>query len=362
MERTAGVKDAGARRRSLIFLQRVLKFKNSSTGAAPSPMGLLRDVSRSFYLTLRVLPSAIRGRIGLAYLLARTTDTIADTQLVSLEDRVHALRRLRERILGLASGPLDFFQLAQCQASAAERALLQCSEASVALLESLDAEDVRLIRGVIETICGGQEFDLLRFAGASVNRIVALRTDEELEDYTFRVAGCVGEFWTRTCHRHLFPKAPVDEQLLLANGVKFGKGLQLVNILRDLPADLRNGRCYLPRAALEVCSLSPEDLLEAGNEPRLRPAYNRLLDRAQSYLHAGWAYTNALPWMQFRVRLACAWPILIGLETLRLLRGSNVLDATRRLKVSRRQVRRILSHSVLCCWRPRSWRSLVPGV
>ena len=35
--------------------------------------GLLRDTSRSFYLTLRVLPKPIRSPIGLAYLLARTT-------------------------------------------------------------------------------------------------------------------------------------------------------------------------------------------------------------------------------------------------------------------------------------------------
>ena len=43
---------------------------------------LLKEVSRSFYLTMRVLPSAIRPQIGLAYLLARTTDTIADTEIV----------------------------------------------------------------------------------------------------------------------------------------------------------------------------------------------------------------------------------------------------------------------------------------
>ena len=42
---------------------------------------ILRDVSRAFYLTLRVLPGEVRQSIGLFYLLARTTDTIADTVL-----------------------------------------------------------------------------------------------------------------------------------------------------------------------------------------------------------------------------------------------------------------------------------------
>ena len=56
---------------------------------------LLKETSRSFYLTLRVLPKAIRPQIGLAYLLARTTDTIADTELVPIEQRLDALKRLR---------------------------------------------------------------------------------------------------------------------------------------------------------------------------------------------------------------------------------------------------------------------------
>ena len=56
---------------------------------------LLQQTSRSFYLTLRVLPAAVRPQIGLAYLLARTTDTIADTELVPIEQRLDALKRLR---------------------------------------------------------------------------------------------------------------------------------------------------------------------------------------------------------------------------------------------------------------------------
>lgn len=56
---------------------------------------LLRDVSRSFYLTLRVLPSEIRPQISLAYLLARATDTIADTKAVPRAKRLAALQQLQ---------------------------------------------------------------------------------------------------------------------------------------------------------------------------------------------------------------------------------------------------------------------------
>jgi farnesyl-diphosphate farnesyltransferase len=321
---------------------------------------LLRSVSRSFYLTLRVLPAAVRPQIGLAYLLARTTDTIADTELVSLEMRLEALRALRERILGLASGTVELGELARHQGTPAERLLLQQIDESLALLQTFKPEDQKLIRGVLGTITGGQELDLRKFQGASAENIVALQTDLELEDYTYRVAGCVGEFWTRLCRAHLFANARLDETAFLADGVRFGKGLQLVNILRDLPADLRHGRCYLPAQALSANGLSPVDLLNPQNEPKFRPLYGKYLDLAAGHLRAGWTYTNTVPRPCARVRLACAWPLLIGLETLGLLRAGNVLAPDHRIKVTRSRVRSLMLRSVLAYPWPVAWRRLYP--
>ena len=134
-----------------------------------------------------------------------------------------------------------------------------------------------------------------------------------------------------------------------------------MNILRDVAADLRQGRCYLPAERLAELGLKPEDLLQLANEPRLRPLYHGYLDRAEAHLLAGWAYTNALPRGCVRVRLACAWPILIGRETLRLLRGGNPLDPARRMKVSRREVRRLRLRSVLLYPWPGAWEKMVPA-
>src|SRR5436309_2539803 len=98
---------------------------------------LLKQTSRSFYLTLRVLPGAIRPQIGLAYLLARTSDTIADTDLVPLEQRLKALQSFRDRMLGLPGVPLEFGEMARQQGSAAERTLLEKCEVSLSLLRTL---------------------------------------------------------------------------------------------------------------------------------------------------------------------------------------------------------------------------------
>lgn len=323
------------------------------------PGPLLKEVSRSFYLTLRVLPSKIRRQIGLAYLLARTTDTIADTGLVAPEKRLQALKQFRERIMGLSGAPLDFKELRDRQGSPSERILLEKCESALALLETLTPGDRQLIREVLGTITSGQELDLQRFGGASADHILALRTPEELDDYTYRVAGCVGEFWTKMCLAHLYPGKALDKSYLLTNGVRFGQGLQLVNVLRDLPTDLRNGRCYLPADQLTPRGLAPEDLLKPENEGRLRPVYDPWLERAESHLSAGWNYTNALPRGSVRVRLACAWPIQIGLETTKLLRARPVLDPAKRVKVARAEVKKLMLRSVLLYPFP-AWRRLVP--
>ena len=319
---------------------------------------LLRDVSRSFYLTLRILPAAVRPQIGLAYLFARITDTIADTGLVPLEQRLAALRSLRERILGLHARPLDFGLLAREQGSPAEREILERVEEALELLRDFSASDQQSIRELLRVISGGQELDLNRFSEASAENILSLRTDAELDDYTFRVAGCVGEFWTRMCRAHLFPNASLDDGELLADAVRFGKGLQLVNILRDIPADLGQGRCYIPAERLALLGLTADELRSPGVEPRFRPLYRHYLAVARDHLAAGWRYTNALPRSCGRLRLACAWPILLGLGTLNALATRNVLEPGRPIKLSRPEVRRVLVSTLLRYPFRRRWHRL----
>ena len=343
---------------------------------------LLKQVSRSFYLTRRVLPGSVRPQIGIAYLLARATDTIADTELIPVAVRLRTLEALEERIAGHHTAPLKLDETLRLQgadtglaethaqptdsppesvARSGERSLLKQIESILWLLERFSADDQEQVRSVLKTIVSGQTLDLQRFGSAKPGQIIALQTDQERDDYTYRVAGCVGEFWTRMCRAHLFPNADLDDASLLAKGIRFGKGLQMVNILRDIPTDLRQGRCYLPAEEMRRFDLTPSALLDSANECAFRPLLQHYIALTSAHLSAGWAYTNLLPRRCVRVRLACAWPLLIAARTLDRLRSGNVLDAKRPLKISRGEVRTLIARSLLYYPWPRAWNSLFPA-
>jgi farnesyl-diphosphate farnesyltransferase len=323
--------------------------------------GLLKEVSRSFYLTLRALPVSIRPQIGLAYLLARASDTIADTEAIPREQRLSTLSAFREQMVRRDTSHLQLGRLPVCQGSQSEKALLERLDELFLVLTSFAPDDQERIGQVLDIILSGQMLDLERFAGASSSQVTPLETDEQLDDYTYRVAGCVGEFWTKMCRVHLYPKAPLDDGFLMRNGVRFGKGLQLTNILRDIPGDLRLGRCYLPRQRLEEFGIAPSDLLDPAAEPVLRPLFQQYVGQAEAHLRAGWDYTNHLPFRTVRIRLACAWPILIGMRTLAKLRLANVLDPANRVKVSRSELRGLIARSILLYPVQSRWRKLLPA-
>ena len=233
--------------------------------------GVLRRVSRAFYLTLRVLPRALRTPIGLAYLLARAADTIADARAATPTRRLVALRRFRS-MLARPAGAEDARALsalaARFAASDAERTLADSLLVQLSLLESLPREDAARVRSVVTTLTRGMEVDLTSFPGEAAGAPGAFRTFDDLDRYTYLVAGCVGEFWTEASVAKTPALSGWDVRRMSDLGIGFGKALQLTNVLRDVPADLRAGRCYLPADWLAAEGLRPADLLDPDERGR----------------------------------------------------------------------------------------------
>ncbi|WP_250441263.1 phytoene/squalene synthase family protein [Caballeronia sp. AZ1_KS37] len=311
---------------------------------------LLKSVSRSFYLTLRILPAGMRDPIGLAYLLARAADTIADTSLISPQRRLELLLSLRAQINGAPDdGALARIagEVAGQQAQPDERALLESLDAALAILPQLNADDRAAVRDIVTTLSTGMEFDLRTFPDETSGEIVALREFGELDRYTYLVAGCVGEFWTKMTYAHMPGTLKAAPDTMLALGVRFGKALQMTNVLRDCAKDLRIGRCYLPESMLARHGLTPQNVLRPETSARARPVLFELLRTSLALFEDAVDYTLAIPASAIRLRLACLWPIMIGLDTLVLLaRNEAWLDPRKVSKVRRNDVYRIMAASL----------------
>ena len=276
--------------------------------------GLLESVSRSFSLTIHLLPEPLREPITLGYLLARAQDTVADTSTLPAGARLEHLRALLDMV---KYGPDPEIlrplgrDLVAKQEHDGERELLQQLDRCLAWLEAQPAGDRWELRRTLARIGRAQELDLLRFGDATADAPKALATAEELDEYTYLIAGCVGELWTRLCEAHLeagWSKLDTDKMLVL--GKRFGQGLQMVNILRDLPADLADGRCYIPADLLAQHGLEPADLLK--KPARARPLLDTLRAQAVAHLDAAWDYVKSLTPAQTALRLCPAGAHRLG--------------------------------------------------
>ncbi len=167
---------------------------------------LLKSVSRSFYLTLRVLPTGMRDPVGLAYLLARAADTIADTSLIPPEKRMELLLSLRSQVnsfLDEEALTRMAVEVASQQTDSDEKVLLESLGSVLTVLSQLSESDQETVRDIVTTLTKGMEFDLRTFPDESSGQIVALQEFAELDQYTYMVAGCVGEFWTKMTFAHV---------------------------------------------------------------------------------------------------------------------------------------------------------------
>jgi farnesyl-diphosphate farnesyltransferase len=315
---------------------------------------LLKPVSRSFYISIRLLPRALREPVALAYLLARTSDTIADSSAADVEKRIELLDRfaaeiagknevigkeLREQLVAQrdpSTGAQDDGELGMTEG---EKALLESAEAILQALKSLSSEDQRDVRELLAIITRGQRQDLTRWSGG----LTALAKAEELRDYTYLVAGCVGEFWTRVCFRKVQSFTARDEADMLELGTNYGRGLQLVNILRDAGNDLRAGRCYFPEDELRAANLSASDLLNA--PAAFLPVYSRWIAEARAGLDAGLEYAISIN--PPRVRVATVLPAMIGVRTLSLIEESGLEALRTRVKVPRSEVRGMIASTTI---------------
>jgi len=284
---------------------------------------VLKEVSRSFYLTLRLLPKGFREPTSVAYLLARASDTLADSEGWTDQERIGLLMQFKS-VMQESDSAESFCQKIEVEKveNLKERELLIRLREVFLWMEDLPSWQQEAIQTVVITIIEGQLWDVRYFDREGYTRVA---TEEELTGYTYAVAGCVGEFWTALGFGLKGDRyAQLDQKEMMVLGKSYGQGLQLVNILRDMDEDGERGRCYLPG----------EGKLEGakGNS-----VYKKWLEEAEECLRQGEAYAKALE--SWRMRGTTILPARLGLKTIDLLKSASPEERRKGVKISRKVVR-----------------------
>lgn len=317
----------------------------------------LKVVSRSFYLSLKFLPSKTRRSISLAYVLARIADTLTDTDAIPRDLRLNLLGRFKAAVSNESPLSFDEAELGFCASD--DEALLR--EAPLWLSQAFLLEDGvwGLVKEVLLTLISAMEMDLELFDGEGLSTF----SDEALlEDYTYRIAGCVGSFWTRI-HALAYPRffRNRDVEASAEKAVCYGRGLQLINIIRDTRDDLLRKRFYWPLVFAKRNSQRVEPLLRAFSDgddaPELWPILSDMREEmfrlCESNLSTGRAFCNSLPFGLFRLRFCSKIPLDIGLETVELLKRRPIrVQFSTRLRISRPKTYLLLMRNALALMVP----------
>lgn len=205
----------------------------------------LEQTSRTFALSIPLLPEDLRRPVTVAYLLFRIADTIEDELEGPAELRAAALRLVAERFeadpgsLAEALGERSRTTLASEVAHDGYADLIEAAPDVLKAFLNLPQDERAIIaRHLARTARGMADFLGRDLSGGSAS---------DLRAYCYAVAGIVGEMLTELFALRDAGAARVSSDLT-RDAAAFGEGLQLVNIVRDASDDLHAGRCYLPRS------------------------------------------------------------------------------------------------------------------
>ena len=160
----------------------------------------------------------------------------------------------------------------------------------------------------------------------------------ELERYCYVVAGVVGEMLTDLFCDYCPEIAPRAPQLH-ALAVRFGQGLQMTNILKDMWDDHRRSVCWLPRSVFLAHGVDLRALSHRGDHPEMAKGMEELVTIAHAHLAAALDYTLIIPPRERGIRIFCLWAIGMALLTLRRIRAQPGFRDGREVKISRHSVR-----------------------
>ena len=275
---------------------------------------ILESVSRTFALTIPLLPNGLEKVVGNTYLLCRIVDTIEDATCVDPTTKQelstlfiktvldHSLSEqfVRECLIALINHP-----------NHNEKDLIENIPRVLRVLQSCDEKQRHAVAKCVQIMSEGMSYFHIR------QNQIGLEDLQEFEKYCYVVAGVVGEMLTTlfALHSPAFAKAISGKESL---AIAFGQALQMTNILKDSPEDQLRGVSWKPKG------LGQTDLLVI--------AHQKLEDSLR--------YICCIPKSESGIRQFCFLAFGLAVMTLKQIAQRQTLQGGAEVKLTRGQVSR----------------------
>ena len=296
---------------------------------------ILPGVSRTFALTIPVLPERLAQVMTNAYLLCRLADTIEDD--VGLDAKQKSA--FHERFVAVVKGDESaepfaaaLLPLLSDRVLPAERDLVANAPAVIRVTHGFSRPERDALNRCVGVMCRGMpEFQRSKSLRGLANL-------GELASYCYFVAGVVGEMCTELFCQYC-PDIEKHRDAMMRLAVSFGQGLQMTNILKDIWDDRQANACWLPRSVFPGGNFDFEHLEQLHTTGAFKEGLDELVGLAHAHLRNALEYTTMIPKRETGIRRFCLWAIGLAVLTLRKIHRNPTFLSGNEVKVSRRTVK-----------------------
>ncbi len=276
----------------------------------------LKNVSRTFALTIPLLPEPLIDYVSNAYLLCRIADTIEDDPIADREKKIFWLKSFATFC---SNDFLDEMSLLTLHKQALDLVREGAVKAEYRLMEDMlpVIQRTRSFPTKIRAILS-RGVSILSYGMSRSLEGVKVNCDDDVDRYCYFVAGVVGELLAALFAEH---NRLIDKKELMNLSVSFGEGLQLTNILKDRNVDKTRGASFLP----EGDPAAPDEVV------------TKYISICQGHLDDALSFILKIPKEEYGMRLFCLLNILMATATLKLI--SKTPDSEKSLKITRNKVK-----------------------
>lgn len=321
----------------------------------------LKEVSRTFYPSIKALPEDLHFYVGHSYLICRLLDTLEDAYDITVEMKKEALDTAISCIkdpTGYPQDPNIFIKIADdSDIKPYEKIILQNSFNVFECIDTFPENVQKMIREWTIEMAEGMK----KYSFGTDEPKVQLSTIDELEEYTYYVAGTVGELLSRLFTLEHFRVPEKSREIMFRNGIAFGKALQYVNIIKDSREDFTEGRCFIPAELLNKYGISLDEFFKSSRTNEIKAVYSELIKRAEEHLEAAVKYIEAVPVRLWKIRLFCIWPVALAYATLNGIKRNldDFILTNDTYKISRNEVKSILKKGYIAAFSNRYFKLLI---